>query len=123
MTGGGWSACACSSRNPATKPPHAGAVYGCGDTDSRRRGISRSGCRFERGRTARAHLADPVVELQPAVVEPRDHCVAIARYVGGREAPELQPDGRSEQAAGPDVADVLEAFEADVAEDHHVGLG
>ena len=44
------------------------------------------------------------------------------RHLGRGEAPELQPDGRPDQPAGPDVADVLEAVEAEVAEDHDVGV-
>src|ERR1700732_1943064 len=83
--------------------------------ESRIRGVS--GCR--RRRIGCAHLADPIVELLPAVIEPCDQLVAVARHVGCGEAPELQPDGRTHEAAGPDVADVLKAIQAEVAEYHH----
>src|SRR6201999_2084469 len=65
-------------------------------------------------------LADPVVEILPALVEPGDQLVALARHRRRREAPEPELDRRADQPTRPDVADVLEAVEADVAEDHDV---
>ncbi len=67
------------SASPSSQRFHA--------TDSTRRS------RCEHARVARVHLADPIVELLPAGIQPGDQLVSIARYLGGGETPEPQTDG------------------------------
>ena len=65
--------------------------------------------------------ADPVVEHLPALVEPGDPLLLAGGHLRRGKAPEAHADRRADQPAGPDVADVLEAVEPDVAAQDDVG--